>query len=333
MPMKHDLLSIYKTGWFYLLRLLWVGLGWYSLSGGFNWLNQVNRERLYQTLPSAKASSQVLRLRSSISKTHFDDITLILNKYEQIPVIFLGSSSLDFNAQLQKYLQNNPRSGKVILATESASSGLNIAEKEPQRSLILEGIDKIRYSSQTQVKWLTSDQIIYSPLLVDRQGGVPLVWRNQNKTYLTLLGEVIRQTAMGRSSRIRAGWHLELVSPKMSWPLGVSGVVYSAGSLPLGYPLSDFVSMKDAGITPQLIIIDDNSHPYADEVVRTAERSLERQYLYQSMLIKLVQWLLLLIGVVLVWLLRHLKVRYQSLYLVCFFIALWGGQYLSLIHI
>ncbi|WP_444995825.1 serine/threonine-protein kinase [Aliikangiella sp. IMCC44359] len=326
--MKHELLPIHKTGWFYLLLLLWIGLGWYSVEGGFNWLNQTNREYLYQTFPDLKSNSQLIRLGTPFTKAGFTNITEVLEKYKETPVVFLGDLSPSFKLRLQKYLKAQPRDGKVILATGNVSSALNIDENELVHNWIVKGINQIRYPSHIQMKHLTSNQVIYSPLMVDQQGGIPLIWRDQNGTYLTLIGEAIRQTKLGLSSNIKVGWHLELDSPQMRWPLGINGVVYSAGPLTLPLKIKTFVTTKNT-VPPRLIVFDNNAFEYADNVVRTAERLLEQRYLYQNILVKFIQWFVLLIGLAIVWFLRHLKIRYQSLYLIIFGIVLAVCQYIA----
>ncbi len=320
-------LPVYKTGWFYLLLGLWGAIYWFTGQGGFNWLNQLNRERLFQASSVDLVEQKVVRLESLLIDSRFERISKVLARYPSTPVLLIGSPSAKFNEKLQKFLKKNPRKAKVTVATKQTSSASDIAELTNEKDAISNSLNWFRYPQPEQVRWRTSSNIVFSPLLSHSRGGIPLVWQNKEKMFLTIMGEVLRQTSPGKDAQVKVGWNIELVSAEMQWPLGMNGEVYSAGPLPLSKSTKAFlVERKKDSL--QLIIIDDNSHPMANEVVRTTERLLQHNYLYQNITVIALQWILLIAGVVMVWYASRLKILTQLLIILGFIGSLWMSQYL-----
>ena len=326
--MKRQLLPIHKTGWLYLMLALWAVIYWLIDQGGFNWLNQFNRERLYQVVPGQQAQRQVVRVSSRLTSAEGDKLKQLLSRFVDVPVVLMGTPSSDLLTHLQDELIKTKRQAKVIVSTSGANSAAAVNRGNDSLPFYISGLEWFRYTEPESVQWRTSSQIIFAPLISHLREGLPVVWRNQDKVYLTLLGEILRQTHRQSVANIKAGWDLRLTLNNQHWPLGMQGDVYSAGQLPLSIPLEQWLVAQDVA-KPRLIIVDDHSIAMSGELVRTTGRLLEHNYLYQSFALKAIHWLLFAVGVVFLWLVRGTTLTRQIFVIVSFMVVLWVLQYIA----
>lgn len=325
--MKHNLLPIHQTGWLYLLLAVWGGLLWFSYQGGFNWLNQFNRERLYEFMPQNQPLDSVLRIDAELDKQNISLLKQILTHYPDTPVVLLGEPTGDLITQLQTELVDLSRSAKVIVATQAMNSSKALYRDTQNPDLLEQGIDWFRYAEPEQIRWRESAQLVFTPLGDDSRDGLYAVWRNQENLYLTLIGEVIRQSVLGQGAQFQAGWDIEFSSTKQRWPLGLLGKVYSAGPISMSQSIGDFAE-QPVNDKLQLIIVDDLSLANGIQIAQTTQGMLQGQYWYQSLLTVLLQWSLVIIGLLLVWWLKIFKLSTQLIAIFVFVMALWGLQYL-----
>lgn len=325
--MKHNLLPIHQTGWLYLLLAVWGGLLWFSYQGGFNWLNQFNRERLYEFMPQNQPLDSVLRVDAQLDQQNIPLLKQILTHYPDTPVVLLGEPTGELITQLQAELGGLSRSAKVIVATQAMNSSKALYRDTQNSDLLEQGIDWFRYAEPEQIRWRESTQLVFTPLGDDSRDGIYAVWRNQENLYLTLIGEVIRQSVLGQGAQFQAGWDIEFSSSKQRWPLGLLGKVYSAGPISMSQSIGDFAE-QPVNDKLQLIIIDDLSLANGIQIAQTTQGMLQGQYWYQSLLTVLLQWSLMLIGLLLVWWLKIFKLSTQLIAMFIFVVALWALQYL-----
>jgi len=142
------------------------------------------------------------------------------------------------------------------------------------------------------------------------------------------MGEILRQTMIVDGAQFKTGWDLELTLNGQKWPLGMQGDIFSAGELVLSRSLNDYLT-SEPSLLPQVIFLDDGSHPFANEVIRTSERLLEHSYLYQTSLITLLHWVLTAVGLGLLWLVRAMKTRHQAVIVVAYWLTLGVIQYIA----
>lgn len=86
--MKSNLLPFYKTGWLYLLVVLWCGLFWSSQQGYFDSVNQWNRDLLFdlterKAAPSDSKSAHLIRINSDWQNTDSDLLVKLLKQTQR----------------------------------------------------------------------------------------------------------------------------------------------------------------------------------------------------------------------------------------------------------
>jgi len=193
--MNKPLLPFHKTGWLYLILLLWFGSYWYQSEGGFDDLDQFNIDLLFKSNKDTKDFPQTIaNIRSSFKEHDFENIVQILSMYPDTSIALLGDLSKSFNLKLQAHLEANPRKLKLIIGSQNLSSALSIAGKE---EVNLDSVlDSIRHSDQTNVNRLTSPHFIFTPIAKSEQQSHTFFWRQNNQTFLTLAGEMLRQLVL-----------------------------------------------------------------------------------------------------------------------------------------
>lgn len=325
--MKRNLLPIHQTGWLYLLLAIWSVLFWINYQGGFNWVNQFNRERLFEVMPVNQQASPVVRVTTKLNLQHQSQLRQLIERHPATPIVFLGQPTPKLLTQLQTDLKNLTRQAKVIIATEATVSGKALFRESTNADLVEQGIDWLRYSEPTQLQWRESPQLVFTPIANNEQDGWLAVWRNRDNIYLTLIGEILRQSALGQGAQLQGGWDIEFSSSDRRWPLGLLGKVYSAGPISLSQTIDQFLALP-ATEKPQLIIVEDSSFASATQIAQISDGLLRGQYWYQSLLTVLSQWLLVFLGILLLWWIKRFKLVIQASVVLAFILSLWILQYI-----
>jgi len=172
--MKRNLLPFHQTGWLYLLIAGWSLLYWIASQGGFNWLDQFNRERLYQAVPAQQSEQKVLRLSTALSPAESQSIIQLLSRLPAVPVVLLGSPSESLLSTLADHLATQARAAKVTVATGVTSSAAQVIQAADTTPIFIAGLDWFRFTAPEQVQWRTSTQLVYAPLMHKPDGGLPV---------------------------------------------------------------------------------------------------------------------------------------------------------------
>jgi len=321
--MSQRTFPIYKTGWFYLLLLLWGVAYWSLMEGAFNRFNQFNLYALFQSSDLQSPEQPVLRLQSSLGEGDFSQVEKLLLRYPKTNVLFVEEPSIGFSNRLQLLLRKHPRASQVIIACSDKATKLTLKSKST--SIFNPVIAWFRELSVRDVKQPGHSNVVYSPFIQSKRDQVPLFFQSDNETYLTVMGEVIRQVENDQSLQLIEGWQLELSNKNNSWPLGFNGEVSTASDIPPSFELTKV----NHGIAKaaKLFIFDTDNSFYGDQISRVAVGLLNKNYLYQSIPLKFIQYVLLIAGLYLLWFIRESVMKTQLKILTAYVVLIFILQY------
>ena len=354
------ILPIYYSGWFYLLLLFW-GLSFsYISNGGLNQANQLNINLLdylssTQELPKSNTiltANDILTLQSSFQESDTGAIKSLLSYYSDSKIILLGQPTKTFTRKLTKYLSSTPRANKVIIATQNSYSGQ--ALKIQSTMMLSSMLNWLRLPQQDEVKKIDSEFILYTPLLLNARQSFPILWQQQGNNYLSLPGELLKQLGDKNELYLNQSWQLKLTDKQANkqaqrFSLGFSGEVFTVGpsynlnqyshrnnntELPSSPTVSHFIEQKRQVVASKstrsqykVIIISDKDINESKLIKPLLIKLTQNDYLSQNMLTTLLSWILATIGLVIIWLIRHLALKQQLIALMTFTLVLFIFQY------
>jgi hypothetical protein len=318
------ILPIYRTGWFYLLLLLWFASYIYVSNGWLADINQANINVLYQTTSTKKSTDtkQVLSLYTPVDQASFDNIVKVLANYPNTRIVFANQPSALLLKKLKNYLRTNTRHNKIIIISTMQSSGDPVPIKES--ALFSALIDWFRYTSPSNISRVYADNFIFSPLNSSKKQSLYLLWQEDNNIYVNATGEVLKQLTPSNRMALKNNWQLSLLDPynekHQQWPLGFTSEVYTPTNAPhkiiaindfiTRYNLDDFTFLNDKPDYDVIVFVDK-----ANEQQRAFGQQLttiiNQQYLYQNISAIFLLGLLIIIGIALLWFSRHLPYKKQ----------------------
>jgi hypothetical protein len=343
------ILPIYHTGWFYLFLLFWSASFWYISIGGLNQLNQVNINLLSQLKPSVISSEQnpaldtinILTLHSTFKIDDIVPITTLLSLNPRSQITLLGQPSDLFIEGIENYLSLTPRQKKIVISSPNRVSDPILALKPtiPFPSLL----NWARFSSKENTERSHSPYFIFSPFIHSQRNSFPILLQHKKKPYLSAPGEILNQLSSNTELSLKQSWQLSLINQKNTvmpkeLSLGFLGEIFitenltfnSQESMNNDIPVLQYVRPFIKNIASSntvlinkydVIIIFDNNDANKSLFVPLLNKILKYDYLYQSLATLIFTWLLLFIGLALLWLIRYLSVKKQ-LISVCSFILL-----------
>ena len=355
-------LPIYHTGWFYLLLLFWGFSFWYASIGGLNQINLLNIQWLSQLESSPVLSDKkptlnandILTLHSEFNGQDIKSVTTLLSYYPNSQITLLGQQSSSFMNKLEAYLSSKPRNSKIVIGSSQVSSASPLKSQATMPFSPL--LNWFRFSSKIDTELLSSKYFIFSPFLQSKRQTFPLIWRKDGILYLTLPGEIIKQLSSNTELSIKQDWQLSLLTqvntlaPK-KYPLGFFGEVFISENLPRVNQINQERQERSETVLPRLssvsqfiqqyssstntnsrpnykvIFITDNNYSQ-DKVLKTLlGKLLQEDYVYQSLVIILFAWLLLLLGISLTWFIGQLSLKQQSISVLSYVVLLFILQY------
>jgi hypothetical protein len=337
--MNKSLLPFHKTGWLYLIILLWAGSYLYHQQDGFEEIEQFNIDLLFKSKGGTKdLPNTIANISSTFKDENFNNIKSVLALYQETPIAFLGELSDGFIDSLKTYLKANPRKSKLIIGSHNFSSSVSVTNKDEINFNSV--LDPIRYNNRTDIKRHTSSLFVYSPLVNEYHQKHSLFWRNNNQTYLTLDGEILRQLVLNHQMKVQRGLHIELSATHQNtlktWPLGFNGEIYIQSHLEQPTPLDRFLLNQEN--TPQnptslksdfsAIIISEANISNNNGTSRVLETLINHQYLYQTVPVIALTGLLLLAGIGLLWFSIPLSFKKQFIIVSCYIAFALCAQYL-----
>ncbi|MCJ8318327.1 MAG: serine/threonine protein kinase [Colwellia sp.] len=321
--MSQRTFPIYKTGWFYLLLLLWGVAYWSLMDGVFNRFNQLNLYALFQSSNLQSPELPVLRLRSSLNEDDFPKIEKLLLRYPQTSILFVDEPSVGFSNRLQLLLRKHPRPSKIIVATSDKVTKLTL--KSESRSIFNPVISWFRELAVRDVEQQGNSNVVFAPFIQNKRNQISLFYQSNKTSYLTVMGEVIRQVENDQSLKLIEGWQLELSNKNNSWPLGFNGDVSAAADIPQAVELTKINHSRAKAA--KLFIFDTNNSLYGDQISRVAVGLLNKNYLYQSIPLKFIQYILLIAGLYLLWFIRESVMKTQLIILTAYVVLICILQY------
>jgi len=351
------ILPIYQTGWFYLLLLFWGFSFWYVAIGGLNSLNQLNIHGLNQfkknniSLQESTTlkSADILTLQSPFNESDIISFTTLLSYHPNSQIVFLGKQSPIFMERLTEYLRLTPRKNKIIIDSEQITSG---ALLKPHTTMVFTSLlNWLRFVSKPNKDILRSPYFTYTPLLENERNSIPLLWHQQGKTYLSLPGELFRQLNPGTKLLIKQNWQLSLLNQNSSsahpkFPLGFFGEIFisekslaadkankktsvsnSSELLPLSLYIQRHYSTAKINDEYKVIIVTDNQGSNEKILKPIFNALVQQDFLYQNLLVIIFAWLLLFLGLALVWFIRQLSSKQQLVSVFSYMFLLFIFQY------
>jgi hypothetical protein len=363
--MLKRILPIYQTGWFYLLILFWGFSFWYVSIGGLNPLNQLNIHWLSQLQQSPVLSEKnynlkttdVLTLQSGFNEQDITSVTTLLSYHPNSQITLLGQQSDAFMTKLEQYLFLKPRNNKIVLDSSQISSASPLKSQTTMTFSPL--LNWFRFSSKANIDILSSKYFIFTPLLQNERQSFPLVWYHKGKLHLSLAGEILKQLNSKSELLIKQNWQLSLINQESTLlpkklPLGFFGEVFIAENVPTVNQLiqesqinqqnpatnvsrlstvSQFIQQYSSASQTRsvadykVIIITDNKYAHDKIITPLLNKLLQHDYVFQSILILLLAWVLLLLGITLTWFIRHLSIKQQLICVFSFTLFMFTLQY------
>lgn len=321
--MSQRTFPIYKTGWFYLLLLLWGVAYWSLMEGAFNRFNQFNLYALFQNSVLQSPEQPVLRFTSSLNNQDFPKVEKLLLRYPEIPVLFVEEPSVEFFNRLQLLLNNHPRPSRVIVTSSYKATKLTL--KSESTSFFNPVIAWFRELPIHNAQRHGNSHIVFAPFIQNKRNQVPLFWQSDGSSYLTVMGEIIRQVENDTPLQLIEGWQLELSNKNNSWPLGFSGEVAAATDIPKPIELTRVIHTDV--IEAKLFIFDTTDNVYGDQLSQMAVGLLNKNYLYQNIPLKFIQYVLLIAGLYLLWFIRESVMKTQLKILSAYVVLMCILQY------
>ena len=352
-------LPIYHTGWFYLLLLFWGFSFWYASLGGLNQINQLNIQWLSQLKSSPVSSDKnstlktddILTLHSDFNRQDIKSVTTLLSYYPNSQITLLGRQSDAFMKKIEVHLSSKPRKSKIVIGSNNVSSASPL---KPQSTMPFSPLlNWFRFSSNANIEMLSSKYFIFSPFLQSERQTFPLVWQQKGMLYLSLPGEIIKQLTPNTELFIQQDWQLSLIKQKntlapQQYPLGFFGEAFIPGNL-LSVDevnqiqklesetnfrklatVTEFIQQYTANSQPKykVIFITDKRNSQDKALESLISKLVHHDYVYQSLLILLFAWSLLLLGISLTWFIGQLSLRQQSISVLSYILLLFILQYL-----
>jgi len=279
--MNKHILPIYHTGWFYLLLMLWLTSYVLISNGGFNAVNQHNINMLYSNKDTAshmdngEAFPKVLRLKAAFTESGVFEVMDVLSHYPDSSIALIGEPSEHFLKELKTQLVMNPRKHKVIV---SSPEGLSTNVLNIQDKFFISGmLDWLRFSAVEQVAADNSRHLLFSPAAANPNKLLPLVWKNNDKHYLSAAGEILNQFSRNKEAvdtdalALVNYWQLYFSMKSNGvdeiWPLGFVGELFTPELLIIPSAIPLFI--KEQGLDKftfankknqfPIIVINDNS--------------------------------------------------------------------------
>jgi hypothetical protein len=361
--MSQRILPIYHTGWFYLLLLFWGMSSWYVSSGHLNLVNQLNIDFLKHLSPNQKSSQNnpslteddILTLKSSFNASDIGSIKTLLSYNPYSHIIFTGHQSEDFTTRLEGYLSTNPRNNKIIIAGNKNYSGQTVKIKSAMMFSSL--LDWFRFSSQNNIKQINSQHFIYSPLLLNQRQSYPILWHQKDEIYFSLPAEMLMQLNKKNELALNKSWQLNLTNKENSLlpkilSLGflgeifISGKAYGVDQYNQSHQKNIDLTVSSASFVAQFInqnykILPAKSSPNQFKIIIVShkdDRTYEQikpmlikltkgDFLSQNILTILLTWVLIVTGLVLIFLTRHLPLKQQLIILLGYTLVIIVLQY------
>lgn len=333
-------LPLYKTGWFYLLLILWLSSFWLWSEGGFNRLNQFNLFLVHQTNNLQVNEHSVLRVDVPFNINNLPKIQQLLTRYSDLPIVMLGDPDEVFIKRISTFLQGasqgsfqrDTRKSKIIIVNDNANYAGDIATVD--QSMFSHVLAWFRANSLKNSRDKETPYFVYSSFSVDQNNKMPVVKRVKHLSYLTVLGEILRQVEFNQQPEkkylvLNQGWELELATKKKQWPLGFSGNIIVSGFAPEASSIETLLNNPRAKAIKLLLINGDKLMP-AEQISLAAERLLNNKYLTQSVLVNITQWFVLFLGLALIWLIKAFIPVRQAQIIVVYCALLFVLQYLFL---
>jgi hypothetical protein len=250
--------------------------------------------------------------------------------------------------KLTEYLRLTPHKNKIIINSKTITSG---ALLKPQTTMIFTSfLNWLRFESKPNKDILRSPYFTYSPLLKNERNGIPMLWHQQGKSYLSLSGELLRQLNPGTELLIKQNWQLTLLNQDSSskikqLPLGFFGEIFisekslsadktnqstSVSNLSELQPLSLYVQQDYSKTNDKykVIIITDNQGSNEKRLKPIFNKLVQQDFLYQSLLVLIFAWLLLFLGLALTWFIRQLSSKQQLVCVLSYMFLLFIFQYI-----
>jgi len=324
------------------------------------WQSQLTQSSILLEKNQGLKTTDVLTLQSGFNEQDITAITTLLSYHPNSQITLLGQQSKAFMTKLEQYLLLAPRKNKIVLDSSQMASTPPLKSQATMTFSPL--LNWFRFPSEANAEILRSKYFTFTPLLQNERQSFPLLWYQRGKIHLSLPGEILKQLNSNTELLIKQDWQLSLIPSEQTlfsrgFPLGFFGEVFISENLPMVNQLiqerqinqlsldksaanlsrlssvSQFIQQYYSGseINPnddyKVIIITDNDYSYDKILTPLLNKLIQHDYLYQSLLTLLLAWVLLLLGIILSWFIRHLPVKQQIISIVSYALLFFTLQY------
>lgn len=362
------ILPIYQTGWFYLILLFLAAIFYCVSIGAFNPINQANLNLLEKTSSDTSltnkirflAETDILTLHASLDEENISDIKTILSNQLHSQIVLLGSYSPSLIQKLTKHLSEKPRSNKILIDSRETFSADPI--KVSSSTFFSSALNWFRFSDKQHITAKKSSHFIYTPLLLNQRQSYPLLWQYQDKAYLSLVGEILKQLSLQNDLTLKEGWQLSLINTQKTLgpeklSLGFFGEVFTTGNAyelyhrgdnntyltsgNIGHELEkqtlpsikQFIKQqygRTATSSPKpqykVIILTDNKLKGKQVIPPLLLKLTKNDYLSQNFITILLTWFMALMGLTLIWFIQGLTFKQQLTVIVTYVVVLFIFQ-------
>lgn len=314
--MKSNLLPFYKTGWLYLLVVLWCGLFWSSQQGYFDEINQWNRNLLFdlterKAAPSDSKSANLIRINSDWQNTDSDLLVKLLRQNSEADVLLIGQASDKELARLNQHLANSMRKGSVIVGVDDPYLTKNIRYKTQLPEWLFNFLNQFRaFDIEEKFQRQFSDLLLLS---LSNQKKSATFSRNNYllNGEISLLGLLSNNQKNIQLNYIDANWNLNLNLDKSYWQLGFVGQLYYpkvSEKKQNDFSIDNYLqSLDTTKVKSEFVIIHDGSYANIDQVESNLKTLFNKEYRYQSLLIIFIQFIYLIFGLYILWYIKRYK--------------------------
>ena len=323
--MKSITPSIKYSGWLYLWLCLMIIVIWMNHSGHLNLITKINQDvRTLFTPPSTKSSNLVRVIDINFDKDSLLKINKLSERHPYATFSLLGAYSSDFLQALstQKF---NWLSKKTVLLNQNNLTSLSAIKTSGNLfQLAITEIDKLHWKTSN------SQHIAIQPN--HQQFGSQLIYQYKNESYLSFIGKTVInfvQSKIESPSKILVNYSSRnnLMLDDVYFAFGLRGEVVTNGLPPKNQTYEALLSNEHSDFSG-VILIDDLSHQYSNEISKAISNTLDNQYVTTSWLSVALELIFLLTLLLTIFLIQKMRLYFQFIIILLCFSMLFFIQHL-----
>lgn len=316
-PHKMNIISspIKHSGWFYLWLCLLAMTFWMNQNGYLTVIEKSNQQlrayviKNFQVTKQTKPSNLIKIIDIVFDKNALKKIQNLANQYPYATFSFMGEYSMDFLNQLNSGKFDWLLKKAVFLNQNQSTSLTAISSSNSLFQLPITDI--------TDLHWKTSINQKMAIQPNEQPFASQFVFRYKEDIYPSYLAKTVISYVQNKtdkplniSANHSSSNHMML--NEIYFKFGYTGEIISNGLQPINQYYKNVVSLKDNTFSG-VILVDDLSYQYSTEISHALSNVLDSQYVIQTWGGQFIQFVLLLILIVSIYLMRQYRFVIQIL--------------------